>query len=217
MADKVHITKIGFQALRWDSEVRQYVEQEMRTAVDVLRCACHVDPGVTLGDIFRAVEADLDLVRFLQRWSWCNVEAFHSEARKPAAEMSDLHYIEIAKYFEWNERQAQEIIDVSGIGNPDEHGATSYALDLTPVNQLVHLPVRLSAEIEIRKDHKKVGVGTSIFTLLEVLGELYWEISFYGGPEDRDRMSSELRDSMQEIEDGRASLIPWNPPEDPVN
>ena len=76
MADKVHVTKIGIQALQWDSGVRQYVEQTMRTAVDVLRCACHIDPGVTLGDIFRAVEADLGLVRFLGRclstnWSTC--------------------------------------------------------------------------------------------------------------------------------------------------
>ena len=217
MAAKVHITKSGIQAFEWDREVRQYVEQTMRTAVGVLRCACHIDPGVTLGDIFGAVEADLDLVRFLGRWSWCHVEAFHAEARQPTTEVSDLHYIELAKYFEWNERGAQEIIDVSGIGNPDENGATSYALGLTPVNQLVHLPVRLSAEIEIRKDHKKVGAGMSIFTLLEVLGELYWEISFHGSPEDRDRQGAELRDRVQEIEDGRATPIPWNPPEDPVN
>jgi hypothetical protein len=217
MANKVHLTKGGIQALTWDSEVCQYVEQKTRTGVEVLRCACHIDPDVTLGDIFRAVEPDPDLVRFLERWSWCNLEAFHSEARKPATEVSDLHYIEIAKYFEWNERQAQEIIHISGIGNPDEHGSTSYALDFTPVNQLVHLPVRLSAEIEIQKDYKKMGVAPCAFTLLDVLGELYWEISFHGSPEDRDRQSAELTDTVQEIEDGLATLIPWNPPEDPVN
>jgi hypothetical protein len=58
MADKVHITKSGIQALKWDSDVRQYVEQRIRSGVHVLRCACYIDAGVTLGDIFRAVEQD---------------------------------------------------------------------------------------------------------------------------------------------------------------
>jgi hypothetical protein len=68
-----------------------------------------------------------------------------------------------------------------------------------------------------QKDYKKLGVAPCTFTLLDVLGELYWEISFYGSPEDRDRKGTELGDSVREIEDGRATLIPWNPPEDPVN
>src|ERR1700746_1593658 len=49
--------------------------------------------------------------------------------------------------------EACETIDVSGIGEPDEHGATHYAIDFTPVNELVHLPVRLRPQMEIRKDH----------------------------------------------------------------
>ena len=85
MADKVHITKRGIQALEWDSDARQYVEQKIPTALHVLRCACHLDADVTLGDILRAVDQDPELVRFLEEWSWCNVGAFHSEARKPAA------------------------------------------------------------------------------------------------------------------------------------
>lgn len=56
MADKVHITKRGIQALTWDSEIRQYVEQKIRSGLHVLRCACHIDADVTLADIFRAVE-----------------------------------------------------------------------------------------------------------------------------------------------------------------
>jgi hypothetical protein len=218
MADKVHITKRGIQALKWESEVRQYVEQKISTALHVLRCACHLDAGLTLGDIFRAVEQDPDLVRFLAEWSWCNVDAFHSEACKPAVtEASDLAYIEIAKYFEWDEREAQETIHVSGIGEPNEHGATHYGLDFTPVNELVHLPIRLRPEMEIHKDHQKLGEAPCTFTLLDVLGEIYWEISFYGGPEDRDREGAELRESLREVEEGRATLTSWRPPEEIVN
>jgi hypothetical protein len=71
--------------------------------------------------------------------------------------------------------------------------------------------VRLRPEMEIRKDRKKLGEAPCSFTLLDVLGEIYWEISFYGRPEDRDRESAELRERMREIEEGTAKLIPWKP------
>jgi hypothetical protein len=172
---------------------------------------------VTLGDILRAVEQDPDLARFLEDWSWCNVDAFHSEARKPAIEVSDLSYIEIAKYFEYDDREAQEIIQVSGVGEPDAHGVRHCGLDFTPVNQLVHLPVRLRPDMEIHKDCKKLDEAPCTFTLLDVLGEIYFEISFYGSPEDRERKGAGLRESMRELEEGRATLIPLNPPKDIVS
>ena len=106
----------------------------------------HIDAGVTLGDIFHAVVQDPGLVTFLEQWSRCDLEAFHSEAR--------------------------ETIHVSGIGHPDENGVTNYGLDFTPVNQLVHLPVRLRPDMEIRKDHKKLGEAPRTLTLLDILGEI---------------------------------------------
>ena len=75
----------------------------------------------------------------------------------------------------------------------DINGGTHYGLDFTPVDQLVHVRVRLRPAMEIRKDPKKAGTASCSFTLLEVLGEIYWEIGFYGNPEDRDRESADLR------------------------
>jgi len=217
MADKVHLTKSGIQALEWDREARQHVEEKIATALHVLRCACHIDADVTLGDIFQAVERHPELVPFLEEWSWCNVEAFHLEARMPTEKPSDLAYIEIAKYFEWDELEARETIHVSGIGEPGEHGATHYAIDFTPVNELVHLPVRLRPQMEIQQGHQKLGQAPCTFTLLDVLGEIYWEISFHGSPESRDQRGAELRESVREIEEGRATLIPWEAPDEKVN
>jgi hypothetical protein len=166
---------------------------------------------VTLGDILRAVEQDPGLATFLEHWSWCDLEAFHSEARQPAAGASDLSYIEIPKYFEWDEIEAQETIHVSGIGHPDQGGVTHYGLDFTPVNQLVHLPVRLRPGMEIRKDHKALGDAPCAFTLLDVLGEIHWEIVSYGRPENRDCESAELREIAREVEEEGATPIPWEP------
>jgi len=112
MTDKVHITIHGIQAFEWDGDAGQYLEQKISTALHVLRCACQIDADVTLGDIFRAVEQDPQLVRFLQEWSWCNVDAFHLEARKPTGKRSDLAYIEIAKYFEWERKGVPVRIEI---------------------------------------------------------------------------------------------------------
>jgi hypothetical protein len=214
MADKVHITKHGFQALEWDADLRRYVEQEMPTAaLGVLRCACHIDADVTLGEIFRSVERDRELMRFLEEWSWCNIDAVHLKAWKPAARPSGLAYIEIAKYFEWNEDGAREVIAISGVGP----GGDCYAIDFTPVNEVVDLPVRLRPEMEIGNNHQKLGEAPCTFTLLEVLGEIYREISFHGSPESRDQRAAEVRESMREIEEGRAKVIPWEPPDRKVN
>jgi len=61
--------------------------------------------------------------------------AFHFEAEQPLKESeqaSDLEYIEIAMRFEFDQHRANAVVDVSGIGQPDEHGHTRYAIDLTP-------------------------------------------------------------------------------------
>lgn len=204
MADKVHLTKKGIQAFKYDGEAGQYVEQNFGSALEVLRCACHIDADVTLGDIFNAVAQDPQLAGFLERWSGCEVEAFHTEALKRASEQSDLTCIQIVKYFEWDEWEAQEIIDVSGIGEADEHGNTHYGIDFTPVNELVHLPVQLEPQMKIYKEHKELAQAPCTFTLLDVLGEIYWEISFHGSPENRDERGAELRERVREVKEGRA-------------
>jgi hypothetical protein len=79
---------------------------------------CHIDAVVTLGDMFRAVEQDAELRQFLEECSWCNVAAFHGEARKSSSEPSDLAYVEIAKYFEWDEREAQEAEHAECVSDP---------------------------------------------------------------------------------------------------
>ena len=55
------------------------------------------------------------------------------------------------------------------------------------------------------------------FTLLDILGEIYWEISFCGSPENRDRRRAELWQCACEVEEGRRMLIPGETPDGGVN
>lgn len=212
MADRVHITKNGLKAVEWDSDVRDYVEREVASPLRILRCECQVDEGVTLGDIFRIVGRDGELVRFLEDWTWSDIGAFHEEARQPfSGRASDLKCVEISKCFEWNDSHAGVIFYVRGIGKPDEYGSDIYALDFTPTNKIAHLPVRLNPRMAIEREHTQIGEGPSSFTVLDVLGEIYWEIGFYGSPAARDSRAAGLEEAIREVDEGRATLIPWKP------
>jgi hypothetical protein len=215
--DKVHLTKQGIQVLTWDDGAEQFVEKQVSSVLFVLRCDCYIDSGVTLGDIFRAVEAHRDLVLLLRAWSHCDVDAFHAEARKPAVEpWADLHYIEVSRQFDWSEDGAYNWLRVRGVGEPGEFGSTHYGIDMTPVNQIAHLPVRLKPHMEISRDSTKIAEAQCGFTLLDVLGEIYWEISFFGNPASRDDQVAEFEETVREIEEGRAELIPLRLPKDKV-
>jgi hypothetical protein len=207
----VYITKTGLKHFEWDGELRQNVEQPIKTFVSQLRSACHIEPDVTLGDIFKAVDQDELLCFFLGEYSWCSVKAFHAEALKPSLEKSDLKYIELSKYVDLEDSCGDpgEHIDVSGIGKPHEHH-NRYAIDLTPVNELACLPVRLNPVIKFRKDLKTVSESPGVcFSLLEVLGEIYYEVSFHGSPQQREGVSLHLESIMREIENGTAELVPF--------
>ena len=67
--------------------------------------------------------------------------------------------------------------------------------------------VRRQSRMEIHKDHKKSGEAPCAFTLLDVLGEVYWEIGFHANPESRDRRGAELLESVREVEEGWANLV----------
>jgi hypothetical protein len=62
-----------------------------------------------------------------------------------------------------------------------------------------------------------LGEAPCTFTLLDVIGEVYFEISFYGNPESRDQRGAELVESVRDVKEGRANLVEWEPPRDPVN
>lgn len=205
----VRITKSGFRKLEWDGTRKCEVERPVNSFLECLRESCTIDDGVTLNDIFNAVEADPPLKEFIAQYSWCPVDEFHAEVSKLAADKSDLHCINISAYFEFDQHEGRVTIDCGGEGEPDEHGTKSYAIGFTPVSEIAHLPIRLSPEIEIRKDHEVIGRAPYAYSLLEVLDAIYFEISFYGGPESRDSKAAELRETMRKIESGEVKLVPF--------
>jgi hypothetical protein len=211
---QVRIAKDGLKSFEWDGEIRQYVEESLASFVCRLRCHCSIETGVTLGDIFAIVQRDRALAALIGDYSWCDTSAFHAEALKPCGKPSDLTRLELSKYIEIDEDDAGEHLNFGGIGPPDEHlkkqGITDpeihWGISLSPVNELASLPVVLNSTGSTMREHQEIAKVQVSFTLLEVLSEIYFEISFHGGPESRDALGEELKQSIAEIEAGTGKL-----------
>src|SRR5581483_34510 len=210
MSDTIFITKHGFRREKWDGEIRQNVEVPIKDIVHELRVACEIEQGVTLGDIFKAVSQHELLMYVIGSFAWCRPEAFHKEAEKPAVP-SDLHFIELVKHIEIDQFGADAHVDVHGVG-PNDSGeiVNNWSIELTPVNELASVPVRLDPNVKVLKDYQEIASAPSCFSLFEVLQEIYFEISFHGSPQDRQEFADEMALRVKEIKSGEAKLVPFD-------
>jgi hypothetical protein len=55
-----------------------------------------------------------------------------------------------------------------------------------------------------------LDIPTPDVTLLQLIHALFWELSFFGTPEQRDAMREELHQRVKRIESGQERLIPWD-------
>lgn len=86
-----------------------------------------------------------------------------------------------------------------------------YGVGFSPAYHYSHLPFVIVEECAIRKEAmlsrkgritepaKELWKGPARLTLLDVLDAIYWEISFYGGPEERDDCKFDMRERVDEI------------------
>lgn len=219
MSAGIYITKSGFRCTEWDSTVREYVDRPIRFIYHELRTVCHIEPDVTLGDIIRLVANNPALVLLIGEFSWCNVAAFAKELEKSCVKPSDLKWIEISRGIKINDRYGDhgeypgDIVDfIDVLGRDDSE--TRWALDFTPVNEIAHLLVRLAPTVILRNYRNiKDGVveeisGETNYSLLEVLTEIFYEISFHGSPADRDEVSAEVLNMVKQIESGETRTVP---------
>lgn len=205
----IYLTKNGFRKSEWNGEIRQYEDVPIKSILRELRGACQIEEGVTLADIFAAVEQSEPLCVVLGEWAWCNCAAFHKEIKRPSTGTA-LKWIEISQTAEIDkDGEFQFGLDVSGRDDSD----TTWAIDFTPVNDLRDLPVKLANTFTLwdwRTDEpEKQKLKVDCYSLLDVLGELYFEVSFHGSPEDRNERGNELAEIVKEVEDGTAKLVPW--------
>lgn len=108
--------------------------------------------------------------------------------------------------------------DVSMV-DPDSEDETRYAIEFTPLNEILDVPIKINNKASILKKATS-SIGKMRFksdeyedqvgiTLYEFMTEIIYEVSFLGAPETRDEEKEEIKKRIQEVEKGEVELIPF--------
>jgi hypothetical protein len=187
-----------------------------------------VEADLTVADIFDFVASNEDLKMLISCYSWCrDIDAFHAEAKMPLHPEveNNVYHAETYRVIECHPKSRfydRNIIDTyvgfHGVGRPEEdvdYGnprpeTINYSLSGSSANEYVHLPFRADETAEIRREavysrKGSVKEPSAILatvkcptTLLELLDAIYDDISFYGGPSDRNEFIDDLCDRVEE-------------------
>lgn len=193
-----------------------------------------VHAETTLADIFRLMEASPLLQKFYRRDF---AEELCAEARKGAAEPpareraahEGIEFLEL--YQQWgldtstNEYSGMQRLHLHGIGHelaedlPEERRKKGerieWSVSLTPLRELLALPVRVKAEVRITEEDATAKAYMSEIrrarcngvTLGQLIHGLLWELSFHGGPQEQREVSDDLKRRVAEVDAGTVELV----------
>ena len=120
------------------------------------------------------------------------------------------------KYFDWTSKDGSKDIEHA------KGSRTNWGISFSKANDLIDIPVKLDDKVTVfddnldhEGDHKaKTGWHYSLteykgatYTLGNILEGIVWEMSFHGGPGNRDKVSQELRDTVDDIKSGKAETV----------
>lgn len=221
-----------------DDEAGGLVADEDLTsrAVEFLFEPVRLDPGVRLVDIFRLFDACPLLLQVFRRDFAAELV---EEARKGALPQSakadppavaGIESLEL--YWSWTLDTSTSTfgnthrLDLHGIGkalqvDAPEYGAQAgdrinWSVSLTPVRELLDLPVRIREELTILEDDiDSSSYGEPVqrailrtVTLGQMMHGILHELSFHGGPQQQEEFLDELLRRKREVDEGTAELIP---------
>ena len=195
-------------------------------AIDYLLRPIKVAEDVTLGDVFNFVENNPMLKQFISAYSWCRpIDEFHQQAKKPVPadkEDSKLWHLELTRHCTIYNKDSWFHCDADfhGIGELSEDEKewkkehpererpdyTTYGVSMTHMAVLASLPFVLDEKFELTwvtksykvKQKRVIQMG---YTLMDFLDAIYWDISFYGGPEDAESIRETLSSQIKEIKE----------------
>lgn len=176
-----------------------------------------IDADFTFGDLFALL--DREGTDFLGAVLGERVDPVLEEGRRPPAlpARGQINFLRVCNVHEGGCLRREfdgwgawdEPYDGAWQKHADWPRAGPIAVGLTPVNQLLELPLRYDPDLVFRDEDGNEEYRTTIdITFIEFLKAVFYELTFHGSPEERDEVTNELRQRIEEIESGDATLIP---------
>ena len=148
---------------------------------------------VTVRTLFKLIEKNDYLKPFLFYFN-----DFNNELNK-----TKQHDIKGVIRFQWDEidldnnyfNVAYPKMDVDGIDENNE----PFGIEFLGCNEIADLPLRFDNEFIIRQNGKVLKSIYTHPTLFQVIYGLFWELSFFGDPEQRDKRGKEILEEVEKM------------------
>ena len=235
----------------YDEEARkgEYVPTDITdTAAEYLMDTVSLDGGLYLRDIFALMERNPTMLLVFRRdWAAEYLAEYQKVLASAPAYTGEydpdgIEYLELYHYWEKDSSTGEVLgfhrLDFHGIGYElrddikDGDWVThckgdriSWAIEFTPIAELLNLPLRLNSTVSIYESNIEGGNYLSKLdnslkidkpTLAQVIHGIIWELSFCGGPEDVAEEKEKLMSAKNEVDEAIAAsdysrLVPIDP------
>lgn len=203
---------------RWRDD--EFIEEDVtESAISYLFDRCELEDGVTLRDIFLLLNTELEIFDALLG-NWC--EDLVTEGLTAKADRDkDIEFLEIywryykegTSFFGGNIFPSFHAIGyLHETDFYDEYGnlmckageRVEYGVSMTSPSELIDIPIRFASKVSIhdetQREEKPQFFDQGEFSLGQILYGIIWELSFWGGPSERNKMSQEVLDMRKEID-----------------
>jgi hypothetical protein len=168
---------------------------------------CELDSDITLRDLFLFIQRHIDFFDLIVT-NWCReiVEEGLSPVETSQEKDMEIEYLEVYKLFtvEEGETDGMTRANFHGIGYVnEENDRTHWGVSLSSAKDLIDLPLRLNTTCDVFRNYELlpyVSFPNIAYTLVEIIYGIIWELSFFGGPQERQEKKEELDAMMDEIE-----------------
>lgn len=163
---------------------------------------CGFEDGLTLTDVLKFVDMHVD---FLEEILGSDTRAIVAESQLPTEETSELEYLELYWFIDASNSET------TGLRFPSLHGIglnqEKYSVAMSQINNIANIPIKLSEKTELFRNDNVEILPNAQYGLLGILYGIIWELSFFGGPESRDRFIEEMKETLRNIKEHPESLM----------
>ncbi|MCK9416354.1 hypothetical protein M0Q97_06825 [Candidatus Dojkabacteria bacterium] len=165
--------------------------------------------SVTIKRIFEIVSTNIDKFNeiFYSNLGGLTLEPYLQEIENNQTEKLDIDYVELYWLCDKYDNDLNISPSLRGISPKLE----DCALDFISLNNIKNCIIKINTIVDIfdynkvmEQTDKKVpinlNIGNKQFTLFELFNAIFYEISFHGGPQDKNEIFKEIEETISEID-----------------
>lgn len=161
--------------------------------------------SVTIKRIFEIISANIDKFNeiYYSTLGGLTLEPYLQEIENNQTENLDIDYVELYWLCDKFDNELNISPSFRGISTKFE----DCALDFISLNNIKNCILKTNTIIDIfdynnmeQTEKNNLQIGNKQFTLFELFNAIFYEISFHGGPQDKNEIFKEIEESISEID-----------------